>query len=60
MKWAIAQSRINIMYATIVLFWFRPTPCKGHLAKIQHIYGYLKKYTSTSIKFNTEMTVYDK
>ena len=42
------------MYATVVLSRYRPATFKVHLSKIQYIYGYLKKYTSTSIKFNTE------
>ena len=53
MQWAIALLRIDIIYATVVLSWYHPGPQKGYLAKIQHLYGYLKKYTSTSIKFNT-------
>ena len=47
------------MYTTVVFSQFCPSPCKGHLSKIQHIYGYPNKYSSTSIKFNTEIPVYD-
>ena len=59
MKWVINLGRIDIMYATIVISQYCPDHCKGHLSKIQHLYDYLKKYTSTSINFNTEMTAYD-
>ena len=59
MQWDLSLGRINIMYATDVLSRFRPTPYKGHLAKIQNIYCYLNKYTSASIKLNTEMPIYD-
>ena len=58
-KWAAALVRIDIMYTTVVLLQYPPVPCKGQLSKIQHIYGYLKKYTSTSIKFNTETPDYE-
>ena len=47
------------MYANIVLPLYRHDLLKVHLSNIQHLYGYLKKYTSTSIKFNTEMNAYD-
>ena len=47
------------MYATVVLSKYRPAPRKGHLSKIYNLYGYLKKCTSTSIKFNTETPEYN-
>ena len=47
------------MYATIFLSWYRPAPHKVHLSKIQHLSGYLNNHTSTSIKLNTKMPVYD-
>ena len=60
MQWAVALGCIDIMYATVVLSRFRPAPRKVHISKIQHLYGYLKKYTSTSINFNTDILSYDK
>ena len=47
------------MYATIFLSRYRPAPRKGHLEKIRKLCGYLKKFTSTSIKFNIEMPAYE-
>ena len=47
------------MYATIIILWYRPALRKGHLSKIQHLYGYLKKYISTSINFNTGTPDYE-
>ena len=41
------------MYANVVLSQYLPDTCKVHLSNIQHLYGYLKKYTSNSIKLNT-------
>ena len=46
------------MYDAIFLSRYYPAPRKGHFDKIQHLFGYLKKHTSTSIKFNTEMPDY--
>ena len=59
MQWSVALGRIDIMYATVFLLQYRPAPHKVHLSKIQHLYCYLNKYTSTSIKFNTETPDYD-
>ena len=53
-QWAIALVQIDIMYATVVILQYCPAHVKGHLSKIKHLYGYLNKYTPTSIKFNTE------
>ena len=53
MQWSVVLYQIDIMYATVVVLRYLPDPRKGHLSNIQHIYGYLNKYTSTSIKFNT-------
>ena len=52
MQWSIALDQIYIMYAMVVVLRYPPDPCKGHLSNIQHLYGYLNKYTSTYIKFN--------
>ena len=59
MQWAAALGWVNIMYDTVVISRYHPSPCKYHLSKIHNIYGYLKTYTSTSIKFNTKTLVYD-
>ena len=58
MEWAVNLGHIYIMYATTVLSQYRPATHKSHFSKIKHIYGYLKKYTSTSINFNTETPDY--
>ena len=58
-QWAVALGRIDIMYAAIVLYRFLPVPRNVWLAKIQHLYNYLKKYTSTTINFNARIPVYD-
>ena len=59
MQWAVSLGRIDLIYATVFLSWYRPAPWKVHIDKIQYLYGYLNKYTYTSIKFNTEMPAYD-
>ena len=47
------------MYATIVLSWYRPDTREGHLYKIQTLYRYFKRYTSTYINYNTETPDYN-
>ena len=53
MQWAVDLGRIDIMHDAVSLSRYLFALCKGHLSKIQDLYVYLKKYTSTSIKFNT-------
>ena len=53
MQWSVTSGCIYIMYATVVLSRYLPATHKVCLSKIQRLYGYLKKYTSTSINFNT-------
>ena len=38
MKWYIDLGRIYIMYATVFLSWYRPSPHKVHLSNIKHLY----------------------
>ena len=59
MQWSMDLGRIDIMYATAVLSRFRTALRKINLAKIENFYGYLKKYTSASINFNNNMSIYD-
>ena len=54
-----ALGRIYIMYLAIVLSQSHLDLRKVYLANIQHLYVYLKKYTSMYIKYNTEMPTYD-
>ena len=56
---AVAWGRIDIIYDTVVILWYQPASPKGHLSNIQHLYGYLNKYTSTYIKSNTETSDYE-
>ena len=48
MQCAVTLGRTYIMYATVLLLRYRPTPCKGHFYKIHHIYGYLKNKSQPS------------
>ena len=54
-QWSITLGRINIIYDAVFLSRYCPSPCKIHISNIQHLYGYLKKYTSTYIMVNTKM-----
>ena len=59
MQCAVSLGRINIVYATIVLYRYIPAPRKVHLDNIQHLFGFLNKYRSMSIKFNTKIPTYE-
>ena len=60
MQWAIYLGWIYKIYATVAIYQYLPAPHKGRISNIQHIYGHLKTYTSTSLKFNIEILAYDK
>ena len=47
------------MYATVAISQYLFAPRKGQMSNINNIYGYLKKYIFTSIKFNIEIPTYD-
>ena len=59
MQWAVYLGHIDIMYATVVIPWYLPDTQKFRLSKVHHLYGYLKKYTSTFINLNTEIPAYE-
>jgi hypothetical protein len=41
LQWAISLGRFDIQTATMTMSWFRTTPRKGHLERLELIYGYL-------------------
>ena len=58
MQWAVALGRIDIFAAVMTMSRFRAAPRVGHLERLKRIYGYLRQYKKTAIKFRTEMPDY--
>jgi hypothetical protein len=53
LQWAISLCRYDINCAVMTMGRFRTAPRKGHLERLKHIVGYLKKYDMGAIRFRT-------
>jgi hypothetical protein len=53
LQWAVSLGRFDIQTATMTMSRFRVAPRKGHLDRLKHIYGYLKKFSSAAIRVRT-------
>ena len=53
MQWAVTLGRIDLAYSTMVMSRFRVEPRVGHLERLQHIYGYLRRHPDAKIRFRT-------
>ena len=51
MQWAVTLGRFDIGYATMVLSRFRAEPRIGHLERVKHVFGYLRKNDDARIRF---------
>ena len=58
MQWAVSLCRYDIGCAIMTMGRFRNAPREGHLERIKHMCGYLKKYKSGGIRFRTDMPEY--
>ena len=54
LQWAVTLGRIDIAIAVSTMSRFRVEPRQGHLDRVGRIFGYLRYYKSTSIKFRVE------
>ena len=54
LQWAVSLGRFDIHTATMTMSRFRVAPRKGHLERLQHIYGYLRKFSQAAIRVKTE------
>jgi hypothetical protein len=50
LQWAVSLGRFDIQTATMTMSRFRVAPRSGHLARLQRMYGYLKKFSSAAIR----------
>ena len=54
LQWAVTLGRIDIAIAVSTMSRFRVEPRQGHLDRVGRIFGYLRYYKSTSIKFRVD------
>ena len=58
LQWVIQIGRFDITTAVMTLSRFRAMPRKGHMERVQRIYGYLSKMRHGVIKIRTEAPDY--
>jgi hypothetical protein len=57
-QWAVSLCRYDIGCAVMTMGRFRSAPREGHLDRLKHMCGYLKKYKSGGLRFRTAMPEY--
>jgi hypothetical protein len=58
LQWAVSLGRFDIHTATMTMSRFRIAPRKGHIERLQRIYGYLKKFSQAAIRIQTNQPDY--
>ena len=58
LQWAVTLGRMDIMCAVMTMSRFRGLPRLGHLDRVKRMFGYLRNYRKTAIKFRTEIPDY--
>ena len=58
LQWIVTIGRFDVATAVMTLSRFRAAPRKGHLERVQRIYGYLSKMRHGMIRFRTEIPDY--
>jgi hypothetical protein len=54
LQWAISLGQFDIQTATMTMSWFQTAPMKGHLERLKHIYGYLRRFKSAEIRVRVD------
>ena len=54
LQWMVTIGRFDIITAVMTMSGFRVAPRKGHLERLQRIYGYLSKMRHAGIRIRTE------
>jgi Reverse transcriptase (RNA-dependent DNA polymerase) len=57
-QWALSLGRFDVHTAVMTMSQFRLAPRKGHLHRLQRIYGYLKRYKHGEIRIRTEIPTF--
>jgi hypothetical protein len=50
LQWVVSLGRFDIQTTTMTMLRFCSAPRQGHLDRLKHIYGYLKKFSSAAIQ----------
>jgi hypothetical protein len=53
LQWAISLGRFDILTPVMTMSSFRAAPREGHLQRLKHIYGYLRKRKDGAIRIRT-------
>jgi hypothetical protein len=53
LQWAVTLCRFDIASAVMTMSRFRAAPRIGHLDRLKHIYGYLRKFPTGGIRYRT-------
>ena len=53
LQWAVTLGRFDIFIGVVTMSSFRISPREGHLERLKHIYGYLKRQPDGAIRFRT-------
>jgi hypothetical protein len=54
LQWAISLGRFYILTAVMFMSQYLVAPRRGHLERLQRIYGYLKRFKSGAIRIRTD------
>ena len=54
LQWVVSIGRFDVMTAVMTLSSFRAAPRKGHLQRVQRIYGYLAKMKHAAVRIRTD------
>ena len=55
LQWLVSLGRLDIATAVMTMSSFRAAPRKGHMIRVQRIFGYLTKMKHASIRFRTSL-----
>ena len=58
LQWTVTLGRIDVMCAVMTMSRFRGAPRVGHLKRVKRIFGYLRNFKKTAIKFRTDVPDY--
>ena len=58
LQWTVTLGRMDVMCAVMTMSRYRVAPRIGHLDRVKRMFGYLRTYKKTAIKFRTDKPDY--